>query len=428
MDALEHNEDAASSWSSDYSSEDEHSYPMMHELVWLLAFDSQEWRPPWPPSSNLSRWYMVPWCVRVYATQARSCSLLRIHGYSILHRYDPDQSNMCCSEYAYTIGTNCFRALAQIELSEFQPPRLWVPSAVPHRCTSAFRHNDPMGHWELTYSQWCDATCPSARNLPLCLPNTTTWPVVKLPEVLRQYRKARRPAAPAAPATDAQSLQQGLADMQMTLARIREAQDVDGATTMQADSMVKMHQTLAMRSELDRIAQGLAPAVAMHQGLQELQAQANSTNALVDHIAQDLASAVAMHQDVQELQARANSTTALVALPASLTSVGRQAPWSGASLAPPPWALVLPASSSPVTSQDVTEDVKRTQLHALVVTTTSLVRESRTLDADTAAWAYGLLRLSLFRQWHSNARAHLAHSRWRASKKGRAARAPRRRK
>ena len=216
--------------------------------------------------------------------------------------------------------------------------------------------------------------------------------------------------------------------MQMTLARIREAQDVDGATTTQADSMVKMHQTLAIRSELDRIAQGLAPAVAMHQGLQELQAQANSTNALVDHIAQDLASAVAMHQDVQELQARANSTTALVALPASLTSVGRQAPWSGASLAPPPWALVLPASSSPVTSQDVTEDVKRTQLHALVVTTTSLVRESRTLSADTAAWAYGLLRLSLFRQWHSNARAHFAHSRWRASDKGRAARAPRRHK
>ena len=165
-----------------------------------------------------------------------------------------------------------------------------------------------MGHWELTYSQWCDATCPSARNLPLCLPDTTTWPVVKLPAVLRQYKKARRPAAPAAPATDARSLQQGLADMQMTLARIREAQDVDGATTTQADSMVKMRQTLAIRSELDRIAQGLAPAVAMHQGLQELQAQANSTNALVDHIAQDLASAVAMHQDVQELQARANST------------------------------------------------------------------------------------------------------------------------
>ena len=161
--------------------------------------------------------------------------------------------------------------------------------------------------------------------------------------------------------------------------------------------MVRMHQTLSRRSEVDRIAQEMAPAIAMH-------------------------------QELQELQARANSTTALVALPASLTSVGRQAPWSGASLAPPPWALVLPASSSPVTSQCVTEDVKRTQLHALVVTTTSLVRESRTLDADTAAWAYGLLRLSLFRQWHSNARAHFAHSRWRASKKGRAARAPRRRK
>ena len=172
MDALEHNEDASSSWSSDYSSEDEHSYPMMRELVWLLAFDSQEWRPPWPPSSNC-RWYMVPWCVRVYATQARSCSLLRIHGYSLLHRFDQDQDNMCCTEYAHTIGTNCWRALAQIELTEFQPARLWVPATVPHRCTGAFRHTSPMGHWELTHSQWCDATCPCARNLPLCLPDTT---------------------------------------------------------------------------------------------------------------------------------------------------------------------------------------------------------------------------------------------------------------
>ena len=63
MDALEHNEDAASSWSSDYSSEDEHSYPMMHELVWLLAFDSNEWRPPCPPERL---WYRVSWRVRVY--------------------------------------------------------------------------------------------------------------------------------------------------------------------------------------------------------------------------------------------------------------------------------------------------------------------------------------------------------------------------
>ena len=37
MDALEHNEDASCSWSSDYSSEDEHSYPMMHELDRVAA-------------------------------------------------------------------------------------------------------------------------------------------------------------------------------------------------------------------------------------------------------------------------------------------------------------------------------------------------------------------------------------------------------
>jgi hypothetical protein len=29
----------------------------------------------------------------VYATQARSCSLLRVHGYSLLHRFDQDQDD-----------------------------------------------------------------------------------------------------------------------------------------------------------------------------------------------------------------------------------------------------------------------------------------------------------------------------------------------
>ena len=322
MDALEHNEDPSSSWSSDESC-DEHAYPLMHTLVRQLACDSMEWRPPWPPARL---WYRVPWCVRVYATQARSCSLIRIHGYSILHRFDPHQDNMCCTEYAHTIGTNCWRALAQVQLTAFQATRLHLPATVPHRCTGAFRHTGPMGQWELTHSQWCDATSPCARNLPLCLPDTTDWPVVELPVVLRPYRKAPRPAALAAPNASVQG-----------------------------------------------------PPETAH----------------------------------------VNSTTALVALPASLTSVGRQAPWSGAALAAPPWALVLPAPTSPVTSQAVTNDVRRTQLHELVVTTVSLIRESRTLDADTARWAYAMLRLSLFRLWHSRATAHFAHPRWRSSRNGR---------
>ena len=311
MDALGHNEDPSS---SDESC-DEHAYPLMHTLVRQFACDSMEWRPPWPPARL---WYRVPWCVRVYATQARSCSLIRIHGYSLLHRFDQHQDNMCCTEYAHTIGTNCWRALAQIQLTTFQAPRLRVPATVPHRCTGALRHTCPMGQWRLTHSQWCDATSPCARNRPLCLPDATDWPVVELPVVLRPYRKARRPAALAAPNASVQG-----------------------------------------------------PPETAH----------------------------------------VNSTTALVALPAGLTSVGRQAPWSGAALAAPPWALILPAPTSPVTSQAVTKDFRRTQLQELVVTTVSLLREYRTLDADTARWAYAMLRLSLFRVWHSRATAHFAHSR-----------------
>ena len=302
----------SSGWSSDYSSEDEHAYPMMRELVWLLAFECQEWRPPWPPRSNPLLYYSVPWCIRVYAAQTRSCSLLRVHGYSLLHRFDQDQDDMCCTEYAYTIGTNCWRALAHIHLEEHQPARLHVPSTVPHRCTGAFRHTSPMGHWELTHSQWCHATCPCARNLPLCLRDTTDWPVVKLPAVIRQYRRARRPAAPAAPSTDMQGAQKGPADI--------------------------------------------------------------------------------------ELQARANSTTALRALPTSLTGVGRQAPWSGANLAAPPWDLALPAPSCPVTSQDVTDDFRRAHLNMLMMTTASLILQSRFLSPDKVAWAYARLRFFLFRQ------------------------------
>ena len=36
----------SSSGSSDYSFDGEDSWPLMRELVWLLAFESQEWRPP----------------------------------------------------------------------------------------------------------------------------------------------------------------------------------------------------------------------------------------------------------------------------------------------------------------------------------------------------------------------------------------------
>ena len=88
MDAPWRNWTPSSGWSSDDSRD---SFDEMHELVWHFAFDSQEWRPPWPP---VRMWYEVPWCVRVYATQARLCSLLRVHGYSLLREFDQDEDTM----------------------------------------------------------------------------------------------------------------------------------------------------------------------------------------------------------------------------------------------------------------------------------------------------------------------------------------------
>ena len=149
----------------------------------------------------------------------------------------------------------------------------------------------------------------------------------------------------------AQALQQGLADMQVTLARLREAQDVDCVTNMQ--------ETLAMQSEVDRITREMAPAIAMDQELQELQAAVASIHELRAENARVLGV-----PDTPELalppSAHLNSTTelAIVGLetnaPSSmLTGVRRQAPWSGSAMASPPWSLLMPACSSPATTQSI---------------------------------------------------------------------------
>ena len=106
-----------------------------------FAFDSQEWRPPWPTPR---RGFQLPWCLRLYATQCRLCSLHRMHG--------------------------C--------------PAARVVQARP-----------PVGPTPVPVPQWC------RRDVPLCLPDTADWPIVELPDrELRppgrsSYRKARRPSA-----------------------------------------------------------------------------------------------------------------------------------------------------------------------------------------------------------------------------------------
>ena len=209
------------------------------------------------------------------------------------------------------------------------------------------------------------------RDVPLCLPDTATHAVAtdevpeaapdEVPEAAphptgrSSYRRAHRPRPQTAPheahseVQVVQALQQGLADMQVTLARLREAQDVDCVTNMQ--------ETLAMQSEVDRITREMAPAIAMDQELQELQAAVASIHELRAENAQVLGV-----PDTPELalppSAHLNSTTELVGLetnaPSSmLTGVRRQAPWSGSALASPPWSLLMPACNSPVTTQSI---------------------------------------------------------------------------
>lgn len=146
----------------------------------------------------------------------------------------------------------------------------------------------------------------------------------------------------------AQAFHQGLVDMQVTLARIREAQDVDCVTNMQ--------ETLAMQSEVDRITREIAVD-------QQLQAAIARSHELRAARAQ-LVGVPDTPQLASPPSAHLNSTTELVGLEADapssmLTGVGRQAPLSGSgsALANLPWSLLMPARSSPVTTQSVDNDI-----------------------------------------------------------------------
>jgi len=106
-----------------------------------FAFDSQEWRHPWP-SARL--WFRVPWCLRLYATQCRLCSLHRMYG----------------------------RPAAQI-----------------------VQQSPPVGPTLVFVPQWWRC------NVPLCLPDVTCWPILEVPHEAPRpagrssYKKARRPTA-----------------------------------------------------------------------------------------------------------------------------------------------------------------------------------------------------------------------------------------
>ena len=139
--------------------------------------------------------------------------------------------------------------------------------------------------------------------------------------------------------------------MQVTLARLREVQDVDCVTNMQ--------ETLAMQPEVDRITIAMEPAFTMDQDLQATivsihDLQAERTQLLREPDTPELALPPSAHL---------NSTTELVGLepnaPSSmLAGVGPQSPWLGSALASPPCCFLMPARSSPVTTQSIDNDIE----------------------------------------------------------------------
>ena len=139
--------------------------------------------------------------------------------------------------------------------------------------------------------------------------------------------------------------------MQVTLANLHKARDVDCVTHMQ--------ETLAMQPEIDRITQAMQLAIAMDQDLQAAMAgiqdpQADGTQLLKEPDTLQLALPPSAHL---------NSTTELVdfephAPSSDLAVVGSQSPGSGTAAQGLPWPLLMPALSSPVTTQSIDNDIE----------------------------------------------------------------------
>ena len=147
-----------------------------------FAFASQQWRPPspWPPARQRFRW---AWHVRFYAIQGRLCSLRRVHGYSLLREVDQADDPLCCDEYRHTLGSNCWRAFAQVRIPHSGPPFLAVPVQLHSHCCGAHLVTKPRGGWD-GYSgpRWVERRSPTGpvvvhapqwwrHDVPLCVPN-----------------------------------------------------------------------------------------------------------------------------------------------------------------------------------------------------------------------------------------------------------------
>ena len=135
-----------------------------------FAFDSQEWRPPWPPACQ---WYRWAWHVRFYALQGRLCSLLRVHGHSLLRELDQADDPLCCDEYSHTLGSNCWRAFAQVRIPHTGPPFLACPVRLHSRCCGAHLVTESRGGWDgYSSPRWVERRSPTG---PAIVPVPQWW-------------------------------------------------------------------------------------------------------------------------------------------------------------------------------------------------------------------------------------------------------------
>ena len=220
------------------------------------------------------------------------------------------------------------------------------------------------------------------------------------------YRRVRRPGPLPTPreanpeVLDSQALRQGLAAMQAILDRLQVVQpDGDHITPEMAaaiDQAAEFQATIARLQGVQpgskRLGDGVSSAIEQAQVLQETcevaSPPAGRLNSTTEH--ENLGGTVSPPssstgmEDTQPVAQRATGRksksewqtygqgdpaasvdTAMgtvgplsaAAPPSMLTGVGRQAPWSGAALVSPPWAVRMPAPSSPVTTNSIDNDI-----------------------------------------------------------------------
>ena len=112
------------------------------------------------------------------------CSLHRVHGYSLMHGHNEAVDTRVGTEYAHTLGSNCWRAF--VRSRDFRTGRMY-PARIHRRCCDArFMSQSRGGCNDCSAPQWVELRSASGPPIvpvpqwwrlddPLCLPNMQSW-------------------------------------------------------------------------------------------------------------------------------------------------------------------------------------------------------------------------------------------------------------